>query len=40
MDLHCCAWAVSSCGEWWLVFAVTHGLLLAAVAPLVAEHRL
>ena len=34
--LHCCAWALSSCGEWELLFIAEHGLL-TVVAYLVAE---
>ena len=39
LGLYCCARAVSSCGEWGLVFVVVHRLLVA-VASLVVEHRL
>ena len=39
LDLHCCAWALSSCGEQGLLFAAVRGLLIA-VASLVAEHGL
>ena len=34
-----CARALSSCGEWGLLFVAVRGLLIA-VASLVAEHRL
>ena len=33
------AWALSSCGEWGLLFVAELGLLVV-VASLVAEHRL
>lgn len=33
------AWALSSCGEWGLLFVAELGLL-TVVMPLVAEHRL
>ena len=39
LGLHCCARALSSCGEWELLFIAVHGLLVA-VASLVAEHGL
>ena len=39
LDLCCCAWAFSSCGEWGPLFVAVHGLLIA-VASLVAEHGL
>ena len=39
LDLHCCAQAFSSCGEWGLVLVAVCGLLLVVVS-LVAEHRL
>ena len=39
LDLHCCVWAFSSCGERGLLFVVVHELLIA-VAFLVAEHGL
>ena len=40
LDLHCCAWAFSSCSEVGrLLFVAVHGLLIAVVS-LVAEHRL
>ena len=39
LGLHCCAWAVSSCGKQGLLFVLLRGLLIA-VASLVAEHRL
>ena len=37
LDLHCFAWACSSCGEWGLVFVVVLGLLIT-VASLLVEH--
>ena len=39
LDLHCCAWAFSSCDERGPLFVVVRGLLIA-VASLVAEHGL
>ena len=39
LGLHCCAQAVSSCGERGLLFDVVRGLLIA-VAFLVTEHGL
>ena len=39
LDLCCCAWAFSSCGERGLLFVVVCRLLIA-VASLVTEHRL
>ena len=36
----CCAWALSSCGEWRFVALVVVRGLLIAVASLVAEHGL
>ena len=39
LGLHCCSQALSSCGEWELLFAVVHGFLIA-LASLVAQHRL
>ena len=39
LGLRCCTWALSSCGERGLLFAVVRGLLIA-VASLVAEHGL
>ena len=39
LGLCCCAWAVSSCGEWGLLF-VGGRRLLSSVASLVAEHGL
>ena len=39
LDLHCCVWAFSSCGEWGLLFVAVLGLLIA-VASLVAQHGL
>ena len=36
---HCCAWALSSCGERGLLLAVVRGPLIV-VASLVAEHGL
>ena len=39
LDLRCCTWAFSSCGEQGLLFIVVRGLLIA-VASLVAEHGL
>ena len=39
LDLHCLAWAFSSCGDQGLLFAARHGLLIA-MASLVAEHWL
>ena len=39
LDLRCCAWAFSSCGELGLLFIAVCGLLIA-VASLVAEHGL
>ena len=38
LDLHCFAWACSSCGEQGLVFVVVLGLI--TVASLVVEHGL
>ena len=39
LDILCCAWAVSSCGEWGLLSS--GGVqLLVVVASLVVEHRL
>ena len=39
LSLCCCTWALSSCGEWGLLFSAVCGLLMA-VASLVAEHGL
>ena len=39
LDLCCCAWALSSCSQWGLVFIVVHGLFTVVASP-VAEHRL
>ena len=39
LGLRCFAQAFSSCGQWGLLLAVVHRLLLA-VASLAAEHRL
>ena len=39
LGLHCCARALSSCGERGLLFVAVRGLLIA-VASLVAEHGL
>ena len=39
LGLRCCTWALSSCSERGLFFAVVSGLLIA-VASLVAEHGL
>ena len=39
LGLHCCVWAISSCGEQGLLFIAVHGLLIA-VASLVEEHGL
>jgi len=39
LDLHCCAQAFSSCGDWGLLLVAVHGLLVE-VASLVAEHGL
>ena len=39
LDLRCCTWAFSSCGERGLLFVVVRGLL-TAVASLVAGHGL
>ena len=39
LDLRCCTWAFSSCGEWGLLFIAMRGFLIA-VASLVAEHGL
>ena len=36
VDLHCCAWAFSRCGEWGLLSVVVPGLLIA-VASLVEQ---
>ena len=36
LDLCCCKWTFSSCGEWVLLLFALHGL----VASLIAEHRL
>ena len=38
--LRCCPRAFSSCGERGLLVVAVHGLLLIAVASLVAEHGL
>ena len=38
LGLRYCARALSSCGEWGLLFIEVHGLLVV-VASLVAEHR-
>ena len=38
MGLHCFVWALSSCGEWGLLFVVVCGFLI--VVLLIAEHRL
>ena len=39
LNLHCCSWAFSSCGNRGYSLAVVLGLLIA-VASLAAEHRL
>ena len=39
LDLSCCVWAFSSCGERGLLFVAVLWLLIA-VASLVAEHGL
>ena len=39
LGLRCCMRALSSCGEWGLLFVAVCGLLIA-VASLVAEHGL
>ena len=39
VDLRCCMWAFSSCGERRLLFIAVHRFLFA-VAPLVAERGL
>ena len=39
LGLRCCVGALSSCGEWGLLFIAVHGLLIA-VASLVVEHGL
>ena len=39
LGFRCCAWALSSCGEWGLLFIVVRRLL-TEVASLVAEHGL
>ena len=39
LDLCCCAWAFSNCGEWWLLFIAVRGLLIVVVS-LVAKHEL
>ena len=39
LGLHCCTWALSSCGEQGPLFIAVRGLLIA-VASLVAEHGL
>ena len=39
LGLHCCARALSSCGEQGLLFIAVRGLLIT-VTSLVAEHRL
>ena len=39
LDLCCCMWAFSSCGERGLLFIAVCGLLIA-VASLVVEHGL
>ena len=39
LDLCCCAWAFSSCGERGLLFVAVHGLL-TLVASLIVEHGL
>ena len=39
LDLRCCVWAFSSCGERGLLFVAVRGLLIA-LASLVAEHGL
>ena len=39
LDLHCCVWAFSSCGEQGLLFVEVRRLLIA-VASLVAERGL
>ena len=31
LGLHCCTWALSSCGEWGLLFVVLRGLLIASL---------
>ena len=38
LGLRCCLQAFSSCGERGLLFLAVRGLLLIAVASLVAEH--
>ena len=39
LGLHCCTWALSSCGEQGLLFVAIGGLLIV-VASLVAERGL
>ena len=39
LDLCCCEWAFSSCGERGLLFLVVRRLLIAVASP-VAEHRI
>ena len=39
LDLCCCVWAFSSCGEWGQLFDAVRGLLIV-VASLVAEYGL
>ena len=39
LGLHCCTWAISSCGDQGLLFVAVCGLLIV-VASLVVEHRL
>ena len=39
LGLRCCARALSSCGEWGILFIVVRRLLIA-VASLVVEHGL
>ena len=39
LGLHCCARALSSCGERELLLVAVHGLLTAVASP-IAEHRL
>ena len=38
LGLHCCVRALSSCGEWELLFVAVHGLLIG-VASLAVELR-
>ena len=39
LGLGCYAWALSSCGEQWLLFVEVRGLLIVVASP-VAEHGL